>query len=396
VPSDLEAWPDLRGSLEQRRAVWTLVRRFRRDPVTYLRSMEDFCIRKALPPRFSLASRTDAAFNAGRGPSADPQIFGRRLDRSPETRASRTMNLDDLSDTREYPPPPSGPAMQARSSSATIQADLAGQSHQGKVRPNNEDHFLIFRFGRFLRTLATNLPDGHVPPDHVETGYGMIVADGMGGMAAGEAASRMAISFLIERTIETPDWILAPDEALMEEVIARAAGRFRAVNEAIVEQARHDPGLTGMGTTLTMALSLGTDLLIAHVGDSPAYLFRQGELHKLTRDHTLAQELADQGQIPARDVASHRYRNVLTHAIGIRGTGDQPEIRRLRLADGDRLLLCTDGLTDMVDDATIGAELRRQASSGEACRALIDLALDRGGRDNVTVVVAGYCVPSGP
>jgi PPM family protein phosphatase len=306
------------------------------------------------------------------------------------------MNLDDLSDTREYPPPPSGPAMQARSSSATIQADLAGQSHQGKVRPNNEDHFLIFRFGRFLRTLATNLPDGHVPPDHVETGYGMIVADGMGGMAAGEAASRMAISFLIERTIETPDWILAPDEALMEEVIARAAGRFRAVNEAIVEQARHDPGLTGMGTTLTMALSLGTDLLIAHVGDSPAYLFRQGELHKLTRDHTLAQELADQGQIPARDVASHRYRNVLTHAIGIRGTGDQPEIRRLRLADGDRLLLCTDGLTDMVDDATIGAELRRQASSGEACRALIDLALDRGGRDNVTVVVAGYCVPSGP
>jgi PPM family protein phosphatase len=87
---------------------------------------------------------------------------------------------------------------------------------------------------------------------------------------------------------------------------------------------------------------------------------------------------------------------VLTHAIGILGTGDQPEIRRLRLADGDRLLLCTDGLTDMVDDATIGAELRRQASSGEACRALIDLALDRGGRDNVTVVVAGYCVPSGP
>ena len=91
------------------------------------------------------------------------------------------------------------------------------------------------------------------------------------------------------------------------------------MNEAIVEQARHDPGLAGMGTTLTMALSLGTDLLIAHVGDSPAYLFRQGELHKLTRDHTLAQEMADRGQISARDAASHRYRHVLTQAIGIRG-----------------------------------------------------------------------------
>ena len=231
-----------------------------------------------------------------------------------------------------------------------------------------------------------------VPPDHEDTGYGMIVADGMGGMAAGEVASRMAITLLIELVLETPDWILAPDEAQMEEVIARAAGRFRDVNEAVVEQARHDPGLAGMGTTLTMALSLGTDLLIAHVGDSPAYLFRQGELHKLTRDHTLAQEMADRGQISAGDVARHRFRHVLTHAIGIRGAGGEPEIRRLRLADGDRLLLCTDGLTDMVDDATIAAELRRQASSAETCQALVDLALDRGGKDNVTVVVADYRV----
>src|SRR5262245_4812841 len=182
------------------------------------------------------------------------------------------MSLHELSDTGQYPPPPAGPATQPRRPSASIQADLAGRSHQGKVRPNNEDHFLIVRFGRFLQTLATNLPDGHAPPDHGETGYGMIVADGMGGMAAGEAASRMAISRLIELATQTPDWILAPDEALMEEVITRAAGRFGAVNEAIIERARHDPGLAGMGTTLTMAMNLGTDLLIAHVGDSPAYL----------------------------------------------------------------------------------------------------------------------------
>ena len=306
------------------------------------------------------------------------------------------MNLDELLDTAEYSPPPPGAATQTPRPSTSVQVDLAGQSHQGKVRPNNEDHFLIVRFGRFLQTLSSNLPDGLVPRDHTDTGYGLVVADGMGGMAAGEVASRMAITLLVELALETPDWILAPDEALVEEMITRAAERFRGVNEAIVEQARHDPGLAGMGTTLTMALSLGTDLLIAHVGDSPAYLSRQGELHKLTRDHTLAQEMADHGQISARDVASHRYRHVLTHAIGIREAGSEPEIRRLRLADGDRLLLCTDGLTDMVDDATIAAEMRRQVSSGEACQSLIDLALDRGGKDNVTVVVAGYRIPPGP
>jgi protein phosphatase len=306
------------------------------------------------------------------------------------------MNPDELSDTGEYTPPSPEPALQVRRPSASLQADLAGLSHQGKVRPNNEDHFLLIRFGRFLRTLSTNLPDDHIPPDHEAAGYGLIVADGMGGMAAGEAASRMAITLLFALTLETSDWILAPDEALVEEVITRFVERFRSVNEAVVEQARRDPGLTGMGTTLTMAMSLGTDLLIAHVGDSPAYLYRRGELHKLTRDHTLAQEMADHGQIPARDVVSHRYRHVLTHAIGIRGAGGEPETRRLQLAAGDRLLLCTDGLTDLVDDATIAAELGRQTSSGEACRALIDLALERGGKDNVTVVVAGYRIPSGP
>jgi protein phosphatase len=150
-----------------------------------------------------------------------------------------------------------------------------------------------------------------------------------------------------------------------------------------------------MGTTLTMALSLGTDLLIVHVGDSPAYLSRRGELHKLTRDHTLAQELADLGLTSEREVAWRYYRTALTRAIGIPGAGEESEIRRLRLADGDRLLLCTDGLTDMVDEATIGAELGRPASSAQTCRALVDLALDRGGRDNITVVVADYRISSG-
>lgn len=307
------------------------------------------------------------------------------------------MNPQNLSETALHDASTTtGPALTTRPDSVSVQADIAGLSHAGRVRPNNEDHFLICRFGRFLQTLSTNLPDDEAPTHHAEEGYGMLVADGIGGRAAGEAASRLAISLFIELAIQTPDWILKADDALMDDLIDRAAARFSAVNEAIVKRAQQAPELRGMGTTLTMTLSLGTDLLVVHVGDSPVYLYRQGELRKLTRDHTVAQVMADQGMISDRDVLPRRLRHMLTRAIGVGGTEAEPESRLVRLADGDRLLICTDGLTDMVDEADIGAELGRRAFAGEACQALVDLALDRGGRDNVTVIVAGYRVCPAP
>ncbi len=307
------------------------------------------------------------------------------------------MSPQDPSDTALHDAPTTSvPTLAARPSSGSVQADIAGLSHAGRVRPNNEDHYLICRFGRFLQTLSTNLPDDLAPTRHGEEGYGMLVADGIGGRAAGEAASQIAISLFVELAIQTPDWILKADEPMVDELINRAAGRFSAINEAIVERARQDPELRGMGTTLTMALSLGTDLLIVHVGDSPVYLFRQGELRKLTRDHTVAQAMTDQGMISDRETLPRRLRHMLTRAIGVGGAGTEPESRLVRLSDGDRLLICSDGLTDMVDEAAIGAELGRRAFSGEACQALVDLALERGGRDNVTVIVAGYRVWPAP
>jgi protein phosphatase len=299
---------------------------------------------------------------------------------------------DLMADTAEYTqaPPRAGPGPP----SASVRVDLAARTHPGQVRPNNQDNFLVVRFGRFLQTVATSLPDGQVPGEFGDTGYGLVVADGMGGMAAGEVASRLAITHFLDLVLETPDWILGRGEPEVEEVIDRAVGRFRDVNEAVLDQGRRQPGHGGMGTTLTVAVSLGEDLIVAHVGDSPVYLFRRDELHKLTRDHTLAQLFNDTRAARAPR-ASTRLRHVLTHAIGIAETGSEPDIGRFRLADGDRLLLCTDGLTDLVDDETIAAELRRGASSDAACRALVDLALERGGTDNVTVVVAGYRIPPG-
>jgi protein phosphatase len=134
--------------------------------------------------------------------------------------------------------------------------------------------------------------------------------------------------------------------------------------------------------------------MIVHVGDSRAYLFRASRLHRLTKDHTYAQLLVDAGQLQGRDVAGSRMRHILTNVLG--GSDEQVEvdIDLLRLEDGDRLLLCSDGLTDLVDDNAIANTLSGTQASHEACSQLVQLALDRGGRDNVTVIVAAYTLPA--
>jgi protein phosphatase len=174
----------------------------------------------------------------------------------------------------------------------------------------------------------------------------------------------------------------------------RAAERVNQVHDVIKEKARLDPRLRGMGTTMTAAFSLGNDLFVAQVGDSRAYLFRNGSLQLLTRDQTQAQKLADLGAISQQEVACHRLRHILTSALGSPQSDVDAEIRRWKLADGDRLLLCSDGLTDMIDDAGIAAVLARETRSNEACRLLVERALANGGRDNVTVVLARYSMPS--
>jgi PPM family protein phosphatase len=207
-------------------------------------------------------------------------------------------------------------------------------------------------------------------------------------------ASRQAITHLLQLVLSTPDWILGLGEPEVEEIIGRAVQRFRTVNEAVVEVGR-EWHLTQMGTTLSVAWSLGTELFVAHVGDARVYLFHEGGLRRLTQDHTVAQALADAGQITPEELVTHRMRKVLTRVIGRAGKGE-PDVRRARLADGDRVLVCTDGLTDMVGEAVIAAELGRGAPAAETCRRLVDAALQAGGRDNVTVAVAGYRVVREP
>jgi protein phosphatase len=149
-----------------------------------------------------------------------------------------------------------------------------------------------------------------------------------------------------------------------------------------------------MGTTLTLAYSAGIHLFLIHVGDSRAYLHRNGLLQQLTRDHTVAQAQADAGVITQEEVRKHLRRNTLTNYLGGHHGRVKADVRWLRLEDGDRVLLCSDGLTDMVDDPSIARCLSQNRESDSAAVALLELALRRGGKDNITVVVAQYAIPS--
>jgi len=272
-----------------------------------------------------------------------------------------------------------------------VRVDIAGASHQGHKRKNNEDHYLAVRFQRSLETLTTNVKDGDLNTTFEETGYGMVVADGMGGMAGGEVASRMALCKLIELVVNTPDWFMRLSEP--EDVVKltqRITLRFHQIDEAIKARTKVDPSLLGMGTTLTLSVSLGSHLLVGHIGDSRAYLIREDKMHQLTSDHTLAQALIDAGIIRPDDPTTRTTRHVLTTALGAITKGTEPQVQRVDIKAGDQVLLCTDGLTEMVPDDKIAAILTSTGSSDSACQELINAALDGGGRDNITAVVARY------
>ncbi len=278
--------------------------------------------------------------------------------------------------------------------SSLVRIDVSALSHPGHVRTNNEDQFFVTKATRSLETMLTSLPAGDVPERADEVNYLMVVADGMGGHASGEVASRLAISALVNLGLEIPDWIFKVDEEHAPEIQRRARQVVQQVGSMLIQQGRQDSALSGMGSTLTAARSYGRDLLIIHVGDSRAYLLRGGRLQRLTRDHTYAQFLVDTGQLPASDSSLSRLRHILTNALGGSVEKVQVDVDLLCLEDGDRLLLCSDGLTDAVDDGAIAATLAEAAPSGETCQRLLQLALDGGGRDNITVIVAAFGFPA--
>jgi len=297
-------------------------------------------------------------------------------------------------DTGEFPAAPVPPVpLWPETGSSRVEVDLAAVSHRGLVRESNQDHYLVVRVGRSLQTLLANLPAGQVPDRHEEVAYGLVVADGMGGPAGGQVASRLAITTLVSLALHTPDWVLGVRPEDTRRRVQRMEARWRHVQEALRRRGDREPALGQMGTTMCAAVSLGARLVVGHVGDSRVYLFRQGELHQLTRDHTVVQTMMDLGVMTPEQAAAHPQRHMLTRSFSAAGGAAEGDFQQALLADGDQLMLCTDGLTDMVDSGVISSALGRAASADEACQALLAAALGSGGKDNVTVALARYRFP---
>ncbi len=274
-----------------------------------------------------------------------------------------------------------------------IQPAVFGVTDVGKVRKHNEDSFLVAQLERSMRVYQSSRPvnDGTKvkgPPQ----GWLLMVADGMGGHAAGEVASAMTIDALARYVFTLMPWSLPRGK---DDSRILAAGLRDAVKQCQTEvrQAGEATGQQGLGTTLTMAYVTWPNLFVVHVGDSRMYAYRDRQLHQVTRDHTLAQQLVDNKVMSPSEAETSDFSNILVNAVG----GDTDELRvelhHAMLFPGDVVMLCSDGLTKHVPRTSIEVELGNVASGADvetAARALVSQAKDGGGTDNVTVVLARF------
>jgi serine/threonine protein phosphatase PrpC len=267
-----------------------------------------------------------------------------------------------------------------------LRVEFGAASNVGLVRKNNEDHFAVVRRRRSQEVMLSNLPPGTLAPS-TDTSYCFIVADGMGGAAAGEWASRLALQTAWDLAGQASSWVMRFRDLSAQQIRERAEAFASAIHRTLLEYGRADADLRGMGTTWTSAYVVGWDALLTQVGDSRAYVFRRGDLSQITHDQTLAQELIDSGIPPEK---TRGVRNVLTNTLGGRRDTVSPEVEHLVLEDGDRLLLCTDGLSELVSDDEIAELVGRDLPAQAACDALVQLALDHGGKDNVTSILAEF------
>jgi protein phosphatase len=213
-----------------------------------------------------------------------------------------------------------------------------------------------------------------------------IVADGMGGHAAGEIAATLVVESLPKMIRKRVEGAAPPTSAALARRLRSAVARL---SRDVYEHSMTDPGLRGMGATVVAAMIRNDEAVVVHLGDSRAYLMRGGKLKLLTRDHSVVQALLDAGRITPEEAEHHPARNRITASVGMPGD-PSPDSRRVPLVPGDRLLLCTDGLGCMISDAAVADVLRQREPPAEICRRLVDAANSAGGHDNVTVVVLEF------
>jgi protein phosphatase len=252
-----------------------------------------------------------------------------------------------------------------------LRYEFASATDTGRARSNNEDSVVID-----------------------ETAALAVLADGMGGYNAGEVASGMVTSFI---KAELGRWLTEASAQATDGDVRRAMDIcVDNANRAIFNAANSNPQYAGMGTTLVVAVMRDTRLLLGHIGDSRCYRWRDSELSQITRDHSLLQEQIDAGLITPEQAAVSNHKNLVTRAVGVEDTV-LLETHLHTVEPGDWLVLCSDGLSDMIDDGQLAVVLRQNESLPEAAQALVRAANEAGGRDNISVILiaaAGVAAPA--
>ena len=276
--------------------------------------------------------------------------------------------------------------------SSALRLDVAAASSCGKAQSHNSDHYLAIRLGRLQETIITSLAAADLPPRFEEYAYAMIVADGLDADGGGARASRVALSTLAHLAICYGKWNVRVGPDTTPVIIEQGEFLYRQVNDAVRKAAQSDPRLADMATSLTAVYVAGADLFFAHVGHSRAFLFRSGMLIQLTTDHTLEERRSEGRRPTLLEQAKRDQQHVLTQTIGGHPNGPGVSIEHIHLWTGDRVMLCTNGLTDVVSADKIADVLAVKRRPTEECERLVDLALAAGGPDNVTVVVGDYWI----
>ncbi len=266
------------------------------------------------------------------------------------------------------------------------EVDFYGVTHTGKERQTNQDHFLICQLEKRVRIFETSLADGKsFEPLGERMAFLAMVADGVGAGSKGEAAARLALQTVTEyvalsmRCYHTHD--TSHEQGFLDQ-LQEAAWQGHA---RVVAEAEGDPDLRGMATTLTLWLAVWPKAYLLQVGDSRFYTYSDGQLLRLSRDQTMAEELVDQGVLNRSSAFKTKWAHVLSSSIG--GSQTAPVVSQMDQKWNTPYLLCSDGLTKHVSDEQIAERLKTMTSAKQVCQDLLQDALDGGGSDNITIIV---------
>lgn len=287
---------------------------------------------------------------------------------------------------RDDRPPPADPASPELKRPRDEELDLFGLTHAGKVRATNQDHFLICTVHPQVVVHKTSLPNvNDLPLRGSRLATIVLVADGVGGGDFGSEAAQLATESLTRYVSSTLRSYHAAGTASDQELLDSLRTAIAEAHDTVLGDAASRTPPTRMASTLTVGLVIWPWVYVVQVGDSRGYYWDGTALKRLTRDQTIAQDLVDKGVLPPERMDISPYRNVLASAIG--GGEATPEVTCMEMRRSGTLLYCTDGLTKHVTDDEIAERMRVMTGSEQLCRELLDLALERGGSDNVTIVV---------